>query len=104
MTAALQAGFERWQRIALLAGAGGVAIWVISAFFTTARAFEAYWFAWIFWAGLAFGSLILLILRFLARGAWGDPIERPAEAAVMTLPLMALLLIPAFFGIPHIFG
>jgi hypothetical protein len=94
---------DRAQRYALLAGAAGLLLLLVAAFFARASAFQAYWCGWIFWSGLSFGSLALLLLRFLARGAWGDAIQRPAEAGAMTLPVVLLLLVPAFFGLHDLF-
>ena len=91
----------RWAaRIAAVAGFGSC----LTAL-TVARAhvFEAYWMAWIFWSSLGFGCLVIVMLHALTGGAWGDAIRPIAAAGAMTLPLAALLLVPAFFGLADIF-
>ena len=45
------------------------------------------------------GCLALLMLHHLVGGRWGFMIQRVLEAAIQTLPLMALLFIPLCFGL-----
>ena len=54
--------------------------------------FRSYLLAFVFWNGLALGSLAVLMLQYLTGGAWGIAIRRVLEAATRTLPLMALAL------------
>ena len=103
MNASLETNYRKWQRTGLVAGAGGLAICMLFGFSHPARAFQAYWFAWIFWIGIGFGGLSIQMLQNMVQGKWGEAIARPAEAATLTLPLMAVLFVPAWFGIPHIF-
>ncbi len=95
---------QHWHRGALVAGIAGAAVWIVAAFFARAAAWQAYWFAWVFWAGVGFGSLALLLLLSLTPGAWSDAVQRPAEAGVMTLPLLALLLVPPLFFMTDLFA
>lgn len=91
------------RRFAFVTGVAGLALCLIGGLHTPSLMFQGWWFAWLFWSGLSFGSFALLVLHHLARGEWGRAIQRPAEASVMTLPLMMLLLLPAFFGLHEIF-
>ncbi|MHA3774121.1 hypothetical protein ACXR0O_21540 [Verrucomicrobiota bacterium sgz303538] len=99
----LIARLDRWQRYATIAGVAGILVCIIAAFFARAEVFQAYWFAWVYWAGLSLGALSLLMLVFLTRGAWSNAVQRPVEAAATTIPIMGLLLIPAFFSMGDIF-
>ncbi|MGB7947918.1 MAG: hypothetical protein WCH75_09575 [Candidatus Binatia bacterium] len=65
--------------------------------------FRAYLSAIIFWLGIPVGCLALLMLHHLVGGRWGFVIQRVLEAAIQTLPLMALLFIPLFFGLADIY-
>ncbi|MEA3212567.1 MAG: hypothetical protein QOE70_5624 [Chthoniobacter sp.] len=94
---------DRLRRNASFAAAAGFAILLISLCIARPRAFQAYWIAWIFWSGIGFGSLVMLMLHTLTGGAWGEAVRAPAEAAAMTLPLMALLFVPALFGLGDLF-
>ena len=52
-------------------------ICLLSRFFAARpRVFQAYWIAWIFWSGIGFGSLVMLMLHALSGGAWGDAVQR----------------------------
>jgi hypothetical protein len=65
--------------------------------------FRAYLSAYIFWIGIPVGCLALLMLHHLVGGRWGFMIQRVLEAAIQTLPLMALLFIPLFFGFSDLY-
>ena len=62
------------------------------------RFFQAYLVAYTFWTGVALGSLALLMVQHLTGGAWGVVLRRPLEAAVRTIPFMAVLFLPIAFG------
>jgi hypothetical protein len=65
--------------------------------------FSAYLSAYIFWVGIPVGCLALLMLHHLVGGRWGFMIQRVLEAAIQTLPLMALLFIPLLFGLSDLY-
>ena len=65
--------------------------------------FRAYLSAYIFWIGIPVGCLALLMLHHLVGGRWGFMIQRVLEAAIQTLPLMALLFIPLVFGLSDLY-
>ncbi len=94
---------HRCQIAGIIVGIVGLLICLVAGFFVLERAFQAYWFAWVFWTNLSLGALSLLMLVFLTGGAWAYVAQRPAEAAATTLPLVAVALVPALFGMPAIF-
>lgn len=65
--------------------------------------FHSYLMAYLFWTVLALGCLGLLMVQYVARGAWGVVIRRVLEAGTRTLPLMAVLFVPLIFGIPFLY-
>ena len=67
------------------------------------RFYQAYLVAYTFWLGIALGSMALLMVQHLSGGAWGLVIRRPLEAAVSTLPVMALLFLPIVPGMHAIY-
>jgi hypothetical protein len=90
---------KRWLAVGLIAAvlcAGGALIFP-PAFF------RAYLSAYIFWIGIPVGCLALLMLHHLVGGRWGFMIQRVLEAAIQTLPLMALLFIPLVFGLSDLY-
>lgn len=67
------------------------------------RFYEAYLVAYVFWIGVALGSLALLMVHHLSGGAWGVVIRRPLEAATRTMPLMAVLFLPIIAGMHDLY-
>jgi predicted secreted protein len=97
----LPARLDQLQRNALLAGAVGLAIWGVAALVDGAHRqvhLGAYLTAYLYWLGIALGCLAIVLLHELTGGLWGFLIRRPLEAAVMTLPLMAVLFLPVVLG------
>jgi hypothetical protein len=68
-----------------------------------AQFFHSYLIGYLFWTGVAVGSLALLMLQHLTGGGWGLVIRRPLEAATRTLPLMLLLFAPILLGAKQIY-
>jgi hypothetical protein len=104
MNAPLERRLAEWQRISRIVGLTGLIGWCVCAGIGHRPAFQAYWFAWVFWSGVGFGSLAVMLLQFLTRGAWSHAVQRFAEAGALTLPLLALLFAPALFFMSDIFG
>ena len=97
------ASLARVRLPALVVGVAGLAACAAGAFLEPAVFFQSYLFAFIFWLGIALGSLAIVMLYHLVGGAWGFPVRRPLEAAAMTLPLLALLFVPLLFGLPYLY-
>ena len=79
----------------MIAGVLGVVL-AVAGFFMSGvdRFFQAYLVAYTFWMGVVLGSMALLMVQHLSGGAWGMVLRRPFEAAVRTLPFMAVLFLP----------
>lgn len=87
----------RYQFIAFVVGLIGIAAAIIGMFLLPGdlrHLMFAYLTSFVFWSGITLGSLGLLCLSYVARGAWGVTIRRILEASIKTLPLMFLLFIP----------
>jgi hypothetical protein len=65
--------------------------------------FRSYLLGFMFWNGLAVGSLAVLMLQYLTGGAWGISIRRELEAATRTLPWTALAFVPIAFGMHSLY-
>ena len=86
--------------------AAGLGLLLTGAGFAMAgldRFYQAYLVAYTFWTGIALGSLALLMVQHLTGGAWGVMLRRPLEAAVRTLPAMAVLFLPIALGMHSIY-
>jgi hypothetical protein len=90
--------WDAYQLRALLAGIAGLVVSGLSVLIGPRWFFPSYLVAYIYWLGIALGCLATLALHYLVGGAWGFVIRRPLEAAVMTLPLMAVLFLPILLG------
>ena len=94
---------ERMQKKALLIGAIGLGVSLILAFLYPAQFFRSYLFAYVFWIGLALGSLAITLLHHLSGGRWGAVIRRILESGTRTFPLLALLFLPLAAGVRSIY-
>src|ERR1700736_352092 len=65
--------------------------------------FRAYLMAFMAWLGITLGSMAILMLRHLTKGAWGMVIRRILGAAMRCVPLMAALFLPLLFGLPKLY-
>jgi hypothetical protein len=93
----------RFGRRALGVGILALAGSVLGALSSPDQFFRSYLLAFIFWNGLAVGSLAVLMLQYLTGGAWGIAIRRELEAATRTLPLCALFFLPLAFGLQRLY-
>ncbi len=89
--------------IFLLLGILGSIGCVIGWLFSPHQFFISYLTGVLIWFGVAAGSLLWLMIHFLTGGKWGYPLRRFFEAAVGTLPLLALLFVPVFFGLRELY-
>jgi hypothetical protein len=71
---------------------------------TREQFFHSYLLGFMLWLGLALGSMAFLMLQHMTGGKWGMVIRRPLEAAMNTLPLLAVLFIPVIVGIPCLYN
>jgi len=100
----LLAEMRQWRTRALMAGIAGAALCAVGFFVSGPFQFyRSYLWSYVFYLGVALGSLAWLMLQYLTGGAWGVVIRRPAEAAARTLPLLALMFLPIVIGIPNLY-
>jgi len=93
----------RVQRVAGLMGAVAIALCLVGVFLNPDAFFRAYLVSYLFFFGVALGSMAILMLQYVTGGAWGAVIRRILESCTRTLPLMALLFVPLIFGLPHLY-
>jgi hypothetical protein len=99
----LKADIGKVQRKALIVGVIAAAATVYGALTNAPQFYQSYLMGYVYWFALAGGSLGLLLLHHLVSGRWGFVIQRPLEAGVRTLPLMALLFVPLLFGMHDLY-
>lgn len=92
-----------FQKRSLIVGVVFLVLLIVGAIINRQQFFHSYLVGFLFWAGIALGSLALLMLQHLTGGHWGLVIRRILEAATRTLPLVALLFVPIIIGAHDIY-
>lgn len=103
MNTLLAPTLSRLSRRATATAVAATILCVVGAFSNRPQLFHSYLVAWVAFSGLSCGALVLVMIPGLTGGAWGLAIQRLAEAAMLTMPLMAVLFIPVLIGIHEIF-
>jgi len=94
---------RRVERRALVVGVVALVAVAIGAVFDTGAFYRAWLASWLFWLSVALGPLVIIMLHYLSGGGWGIVVRRIAEAAVATLPVMALLFVPIAIGMRDLY-
>ncbi|MBA2335695.1 MAG: hypothetical protein H0V90_12275 [Blastocatellia bacterium] len=97
------AEISRLRTLAL--GIGGIAliVWAVGLYFNPEQALRSWLLGFIFWGGIAIGSIGVLMLQYLTGGAWGVVIRRTVEAGSRTLPVVVLLFLPLAIGLTSLY-
>jgi hypothetical protein len=93
---------QRSLGIGLLFGVASLIAAILPA--TREQFYHSYLLGFMLWLGIALGSMAFLMIQHLTGGKWGMVIRRQLEAAMKTLPLMAVLFIPIIVGMPHLYS
>jgi hypothetical protein len=88
---------------ALIAGGAGIVVSLVGFFVNHEQFFRSWLYAWLFFLGIALGSLGMVMLQHLVVGEWGLLVRRMGEAAGMTLPVLLVLGLPLALGMGHLF-
>jgi hypothetical protein len=97
-------GLDRLPIRLAAAGAVLLAVCLAAGFADRAEFFRSYLVAFLFWIGIALGSLALLMMQHLTGGRWALVIRRILEAGSRTLPLMAVAALPLIAGIRTLYS
>jgi hypothetical protein len=103
MNPTLASQINRVQLAGAVLGVLGMLLCVAGGWGGGSQCFFSYLFGYIFWLGLSLGSLVIAMIHYLTGGRWGNVTRRFWEAGFMTLPLMALLFLPIFFGLTRLY-
>jgi hypothetical protein len=94
---------NRMNTKAITFGAIGAAVTAAGFFIEREQFFQSYLIGYMFWMYITLGSFGLLMVQHLSGGAWGIVSRRVFEAAVRTLPAMAILFLPIAFNLGHLY-
>jgi hypothetical protein len=98
-----QAAVAHWQRRSLWVGSVALLVCALGAPMSPAQFFRAYLAAYLFYLGIALGSMVMLMVYHLTGGSWGLLIRRIFEAGMRTLPLLAAFFLPIACGIGYLY-
>src|SRR5215212_6944957 len=99
----LPESMNRLQRTALVVGVVGLVVGCVGFLTNRPQFFNSWLYAWVFWLGVALGSMAITMLHHLTGGDWGIAIRRTCEAAALTLPLLLVLFVPVALGLESLF-
>ena len=94
----IRARMDHYQRLGLLAGAGGLGLTLVLALVFPATALPAYLVGYVYWVAIALGCLGLTSIYHLVGGSWGVPVRRIMEAGAVTIIPLAVLFLPIALG------
>jgi hypothetical protein len=94
---------KQLRRHAALVGGIALLVCIVGGFANPEHFFRSYLFAYAFWAGIAIGSLAIIMLHHLSGGGWGMMIRRLLEAATRTLPVVVVLFLPLVLGMKPLY-
>ena len=102
--AGLRGELRQWRNRALIVGVVGAVLTAVGMVTVSPNQFyRSYLWSYIFILGLSLGPMAWLMLQYVTGGAWGVVIRRPAEAAMRTLPLVAVMFLPIVMGMNNLY-
>ncbi|MBL8210362.1 MAG: hypothetical protein JNK87_06600 [Bryobacterales bacterium] len=99
MTEAMRPYLDKMQTRALIVGVVGLIATAVAGAAHMDQLLRSYLVGFLLWAGVAIGSVGVLMLHHMVGGGWGVAIRRGLEASTRTLPLIAVLFIPIAAGL-----
>jgi len=99
----IQPQLERVQKRAFMAGAIAIVLCVIFGFLNKEQLLRSYLFAYIYWLTIPLGCTAILMLHNMTGGWLVYPIRRLLEAGTRTFSLMAILFVPVWLGMSHLY-
>ncbi len=95
---------KKYQQISAFVGLVFLVLLIVGYFTAGAQQFlRSYLLGLYFWFGAAMGSLVMLMIHFVAGGAWGMMIRRILEAGTRTIFWMWLLFLPLLIFAPDLY-
>jgi hypothetical protein len=98
-----------WRRLPTLShvagstGLVGIALCAIGAFVDANALLQGWLATWLLLLGISLAAMVEVMIHELTGGEWGSIVRPSLEAAMLTLPFVAVLALPIAFGLPHLF-
>src|SRR5688572_25660172 len=95
-----------WNRLPAIGGVvaliGAVACAILGA--SNPKQFYFSWLvSFLFFLSLGLGALMFVLIQYAVQGGWGIVVRRIGETTFATLPMMAALFLPVYFGLHHLY-
>ncbi len=90
------------QRTALTVGILALVLCAVGFLLDRDQFFRSWLVAFMFWLGIALGSMAIMLVQHLSGGSWGV-FRRIWEASSRTLPFLLLCFVPIAFGVHHLY-
>lgn len=94
---------KRAVMVSIVCAVVGLLTCLAGLFVDASRTFFAYLQAFVFFATVAIGALLWLMVDHASKAAWTVVTRRITEAVAGTLPALAVLVVPIFFGLKHLY-
>ena len=91
------------QNKALALAALGLGLTLVGGLFEPQRALQAYHVAFVFWAGIAVGALLINMAFQAAKAKWYVVVRRVLETIPLSSALFLLLAVPVLIGMGRLF-
>ncbi len=92
------------ERISGVIGGLGLLLCIAGFWLDKTHFFQSYLFAFLYWSGFALGGLGILLLNNVVGGRWGVTTRSLYIAAMRTLPLIFIFLLPLLlFGLKDVY-
>jgi len=88
---------------ALVVAVAGLGLTLLGGFFDPQRALQAYHVAFVYWAGIAVGALIVNMAFQAAKARWYVVVRRVLETIPLSSALFLVLFVPVLLGMGHLF-
>lgn len=94
---------DRSVHVLWLAAGLGAALCALGLALAPMRLGIAWLSAIVFWIGLPFGALALCLAHDLTGGAWGESLHAPLRAAIATMPVPSLAVLPLLLTLSDLY-
>src|ERR1700752_1758415 len=91
-----------WNRLPAI-GAGAAVLGAVACAILGAGNPKQFFFSWLlsflFFLSLAPGALFFVLIQYASQGGWSIVLRRIGETSFATLPVLAALFLPVYFGL-----
>ena len=94
---------DRVMRTSAVIGLLGLAGWLVALWLDPDRALRAWLTAWMYGLSIALAALCLVMIAYATGARWFVVVRRVAETLAITLPVLALGVVPLLVGMKRLY-